>query len=161
VECQEYLDYVAHGYGVEVIGGFDWYDAAARAYQHISEAIDGTRNPEEMNAYEHSLYESCSKYLEAVNNNEKPEKVNWLDYNARMVASKLVNDTEVNIVQPVFFSQTDSMSLMWESLKTLERTTMLKIVTNEISVDEFDAFVEEWMNAGGQQITEEVNEAIN
>lgn len=160
-ECKEYLDYVAHGYGVEVIGGFDWYDAAARAYQHISEAIDGTRNPDEMNAYEHSLYESCTKYLEAVNNKEKPEKANWLDYNARMVASKLMNDTEVNIVQPVFFSQTDSMSLMWESLRTLERTTILKIVTNELSVDEFDAFAEEWMNAGGQQITEEVNEAIN
>jgi putative aldouronate transport system substrate-binding protein len=160
-ECKEYLDYVAHGYGVEVIGGFDWYDAAARAYQHISEAIDGTRNPDEMNAYEHSLYESCTKYLEAVNNKEKPEKANWLDYNARMVASKLMNDTEVNIVQPVFFSQTDSMSLMWESLRTLERTTILKIVTNEISVDEFDTFAEEWMNAGGQQITEEVNEAIN
>jgi putative aldouronate transport system substrate-binding protein len=159
-ECKDYLDYVAHGYGVEVIGGFDWYDAAARAYQHISGALDGTIKPESMNNYEHSLYESCQKYLDAVKNNQKPEKANWLDYNARMVASKLMNDTQVNTVQPVFFSQTESMPMMWESLKKLERETVLKIVTNEADISSFDEFVSAWNEAGGKQITQEVNDAI-
>jgi putative aldouronate transport system substrate-binding protein len=159
-ECQDYMNYVSHSYGVEVIGGFDWYDAAARAYQHISEAINGTRDPKEMNAYEHSLYESCVKYLDAVKNNQKPEKTDWLNYNCRMVSSKLMNDTEVNSIQPVFFSQTQSMPMMWESLKKMERETILKIITNEVGIDEFDSFVTNWMNAGGEQITQEVNDAI-
>ena len=113
-----------------------------------------------MSSYERSLYESCVKYTESVEKGEKPDKTNWIDYNARVVAGKLMNETPVNIVQPVFFSQTGSMSLMWDSLKTLERTTILKIITNEISVDDFDTFVEEWMASGGETITQEVNEEI-
>lgn len=160
-ECQDYVNYVSHSYGVEIIGGFDWYDAAARAYQHISEAINGTRDPKEMNAYENSLYVSCKAYLDAVNAGKKPEKTDWLNYNCRMVASKLMNDTPVNIVQPVFFSQTESMPMMWESLKKMERETILKIITNEVGIDAFDSFVSDWMNAGGETITQEVNDAIN
>jgi putative aldouronate transport system substrate-binding protein len=159
-ECKEYLDWVSHSYGIEVIGGFDFYDAAERAYLHISEAINGTRDPKQMNAYEHSLYESCKKYLDAVNAGKKPEKTDWLNYNCRMVSSKLMYETEVNTVQPVFFSQTESMPLMWESLKKMERETILKIVTNEVGIDEFDTFVNEWMSAGGDIITKEVNEEI-
>lgn len=132
-ECQEYMDWVSHGYGVEFIGGFDWFDAVERAYLHITEAIDGSRDPQNMNAYENSLYESCVKYIDSTGKGEKPDKSNWIDYNARIMAGKLMNETEVNVVQPVFFSQTDSMRMMWDSLKTLERTTILKIITNEIS----------------------------
>jgi putative aldouronate transport system substrate-binding protein len=113
-----------------------------------------------MNAYEHSLYESCKKYLDAVNSKQKPEKTDWLNYNCRMVSSKLMNDTPVNTIQPVFFSQTASMPMMWESLQKMERETILKIVTNEVGIDEFDTFVTNWMNAGGKQITQEVNDAI-
>lgn len=160
-EALEYIDWVQKGYGVEFIGGFDWFDAAARAYVNINEALEGKKDPLEMNAYEHSLYESVTKYLDSIEKGEKPNKSNWIDYNARMVASKLMYETEVNIVQPVFFSQTESMPMIWESLQTLERTTVLKIITNEISIDEFDNFVDEWMNSGGSQITKEVNDEIN
>lgn len=159
-ECAEYVDWVAHGYGVEFIGGFDWYDAAERAYLHISEAMENGGEAEGMNAYEHSLYESCQKYVDAEASGEQPDKTSWIDYNARVVAGKLMNETEVNVEVPVFFSQTESMGMMWDSLKTLERTTVLKIVTNEIPVDEFDNFVEDWLESGGETITEEVNEAI-
>lgn len=159
-ECADYVDWVAHGYGVEFIGGFDWYDAAERAYLHINEAMEKGERTEGMNAYEYSLYESCQKYVEAVESGQKPDKTNWIDYNARVMAGQLMSETEVNVEVPVFFSQTDSMGMMWDSLKVLERTTILKIVTNELPVDEFDGFVEEWMASGGEQITEEVNEAI-
>lgn len=159
-EAAEYVDWVAHGYGVEFIGGFDWFDAAERAYLHINEAMENGGEAEGMNAYEHSLYESCEKYVESVEKGEKPDKTSWIDYNARIVAGKLMNETEVNVEVPVYFSQTESMGMMWDSLKTLERTTMLKIITNEIPVDEFDNFVEDWMQSGGEQVTREVNEEI-
>lgn len=158
--AKEYLDYVNHAYGVDPIGGFDYYNAAALAYEHISEAIDGTRNPQDMIMYENTLYQSCKKYLDAIDKGEKPDSTDWLNYNARMVSSKLMHDTPVNVIQPVFFDQTDSMPLMWSSLEKMEKETMLKILTNEESVDYFDTFVKEWMKAGGEQITKEVNEAL-
>ena len=37
---------------------------------------------------------------------------------------------------------------------------MLKILTGEEDINAFDTFVKEWMEAGGEQITKEVNEVI-
>jgi putative aldouronate transport system substrate-binding protein len=158
--AKEYLDYVNHAYGVDPIGGFDYYNAAALAYEHINEAIEGKRDPQNMIMYENTLYQSCKKYLDAIAKGEKADSTDWLNYNARMVSSKLMYETPVNVVQPVFFDQTDSMPLKWSTLQKMEREAMLKILTNEKSVDYFDTFVEEWINAGGEQITKEVNEAI-
>ncbi len=158
--AKEYLDYVNHAYGTDPIGGFDYYNAAALAYEHISEAIEGKRDPKNMIMYENTLYQSCKKYLDTIAKGEKPDSTDWLNYNARMVASKLMYETPVNVIQPVFFDQTDSMPLAWPSLQKMERETMLKILTNEKSVDYFDTFAEEWMKAGGKQITEEVNETL-
>ncbi|BCJ92859.1 hypothetical protein acsn021_04280 [Anaerocolumna cellulosilytica] len=158
--AKEYLDYVNHAYGVDPIGGFDYYNAAALAYEHINEAIEGKRDPQNMIMYENTLYQSCQKYLDAIAKGEKADSTDWLNYNARMVSSKLMYETPVNVVQPVFFDQTDSMPLKWSTLQKMEREAMLKILTNEKSVDYFDAFVDEWIKAGGEQITKEVNEAI-
>ncbi|BCN31491.1 type 2 periplasmic-binding domain-containing protein [Anaeromicropila herbilytica] len=158
--AKEYLDYVNHAYGVDPIGGFDYYNAASLAYEHISEAIDGKRDPKDMIMYENTLYQSCKKYLDAVKKGKKADSTDWLNYNARMVSSKLMHDTPVNIIQPVFFDQTPSMPLMWSTLEKMEKETMLKILTNEKSVDYFDTFVDKWMKAGGEQITKEVNDAL-
>lgn len=159
-EAQEYMEWVNHGYGIEFIGGFDWYDAVARSYTHIKEAIEGTRDPQNMTAYENSLYESCKEYLESVEAGEQPDKQNWIDYNCRMVAAKQMLEADTNTVNPVFFGQTESMGMMWETLKTLERKTIMQIVTGELPLSAFDDFVEEWNAAGGELITEEVSEKI-
>ena len=37
---------------------------------------------------------------------------------------------------------------------------LLKIIVGEESIDAFDKFVADWNKAGGELITEEVNEAI-
>ncbi|HEX3078143.1 MAG TPA: ABC transporter substrate-binding protein [Lachnospiraceae bacterium] len=158
--AKEYLDYVNHAYGVDPMGGFDYYNAAALAYEHISEAIDGKRDPKDMIQYENTLYTSCKNYLDAVKNKTQPDPTDWLNYNARMVSSKLMYDTEVNEVNPVFFDQTESMQLKWASLEKMEQEALLKILMNEESVDYFDKFVSDWNAAGGEQITKEVNEAI-
>lgn len=53
---------------------------------------------------------------------------------------------------------TATMSSKWASLKKLEDETTLQIITGEVSVDEFDKFVEKWKALGGDTITNEVNE---
>ena len=40
------------------------------------------------------------------------------------------------------------------------KSTLLKIIVGEEDLDYFDQFVSEWTGAGGDIITEEVNEAI-
>lgn len=160
-EATAYMEWVNHGYGIEFIGGFDWYDAVARSYEHIKEAIDGTRDPQNMTAYENSLYLSCVDYLKSVEAGELPEKQNWIDYNCRMVAAKQMLEADTNTINPVFFGQTESMGMIWETLKTMERKTIMQIVTGEVPISEFDNFVEEWKAAGGDTITAEVSEKVN
>jgi len=46
----------------------------------------------------------------------------------------------------------------WPSLKKLEEETFLQIMTGAKSVDDFDAFVEEWTNAGGAALLEKMNQ---
>ena len=48
----------------------------------------------------------------------------------------------------------------WWSLENLEIDTYMKIVTGESSLDEFDRFVENWYQNGGETITKEVRAEI-
>ena len=77
-----------------------------------------------------------------------------------MLCASLVAETEVNRVMPVFFGSTQSMALKWPTLEKMEQEMLLKIITGEKPVDYFDEFVETWNKTGGEQITEEVNQAI-
>ena len=46
----------------------------------------------------------------------------------------------------------------WPALKKLEEEAFLQIITGAKSVDDCDAFVEEWNNAGGAARLEKMNE---
>lgn len=43
-------------------------------------------------------------------------------------------------------------------LSTLRDETFVKIITGALSVDDYDAYVEEWMSMGGEKLTEEAND---
>ena len=49
------------------------------------------------------------------------------------------------------------MRKYWPALEEMEQEMMLRIVTGEAPLEAFDAFVEEWLDAGGDLVTEEVN----
>lgn len=58
------------------------------------------------------------------------------------------------------YSQTSTMEKKWTNLKKKEDETFLKIIIGEADVDSFDTFVEEWKAEGGDEITAEVQEAV-
>ena len=53
----------------------------------------------------------------------------------------------------------DSESL--EDLKKMEEETFAKIIMGKADISEFDTFVENWKNQGGDQILKEINEELN
>lgn len=53
---------------------------------------------------------------------------------------------------------TSTMGNSWEQLQTMEIETFTEIIYGRRDIEEFDVFVEEWNNRGGEQITQEVNE---
>ena len=56
---------------------------------------------------------------------------------------------------------TDGMAEKNATLQKLMLETFTKIITGSAEIDEFDTFVENWKNLGGQQITDEVNEWLD
>ena len=79
---------------------------------------------------------------------------------SRIVSMQKMIDEPANFVTPSFFETTESMKTKWASLEKIEMQAILKIIVGEADLDSFDQFVEDWNNAGGEGITEEVNEAI-
>ena len=79
---------------------------------------------------------------------------------SRIVSMSRMLENQADFVTPAFYETTESMAIRWASLEKIEMQTVLKIIVGEESIDAFDKFVSDWNKAGGELITEEVNEAI-
>ncbi|OOP74798.1 extracellular solute-binding protein [Clostridium beijerinckii] len=156
---QELMDYIKQGVdsGAKPVGILiNDYNATIDMYKNIDLALKGEKDPESLGA-DKGNYEKCKDYLA---NPSNPSADAWSGYTSRMISPKLMSETKVNEVNPVFFGQTKSMKLKWANLKKLQDETFLKIVTGEASIDSFDDFVATWKSTGGDEITKEVEEAI-
>ncbi|MCR5753570.1 MAG: extracellular solute-binding protein [Acetatifactor sp.] len=55
---------------------------------------------------------------------------------------------------------TDGMTMYEVALEQLTLETFTKIITGEKPISEFDSYVSQWKNLGGEEITQEVNERL-
>ncbi|MGF7049571.1 putative aldouronate transport system substrate-binding protein [Paenibacillus sp. DS2015] len=67
-------------------------------------------------------------------------------------------DADINYVRSLATSKTKTMDSRWTNLKKLEDETFLKIILGATPIEEFDSFVQNWKEQGGDTITKEVNE---
>lgn len=81
-------------------------------------------------------------------------------YLSRAVAAPMTDEANVVIHKPAFTQVTESYSDLWPSLLSLERVAMLQMVMGDRPVEEFDAFVKQWLEEGGQTLTDEVNAMV-
>jgi multiple sugar transport system substrate-binding protein/putative aldouronate transport system substrate-binding protein len=56
----------------------------------------------------------------------------------------------------ITYSNTDRMTRYWSNLEALEDETIRMIITGKKPIDEFDAFVQQWLDEGGQAMLDEV-----
>ena len=84
----------------------------------------------------------------------------WTRAYSALVGVGPILDTPMDGVYSLLYSQTSTMENRWMNLRTMEDETFLRIVMGVAPLDDFDRFVEDWLNQGGAQITEEVKEAI-
>ena len=71
-----------------------------------------------------------------------------------------VNDKYIPVYN-AYNGQTETMQTKWANLKKMEEETFAKIVMGKADISEFDTFVENWKNQGGDQILKEINEELN
>lgn len=156
---KELTDYGELNAGGSILAtNIDYYDGFPRSSKLVVDALE-SGDISQLNRNDLTTYLNSKKYLESLENGEESTSSGWASYNSMLCAS-LVAETEVNRVMPVFFGSTQSMALKWPTLEKREQEMLLKIITGEKPVDYFDEFVETWNKTGGEQITEEVNQAI-
>ena len=70
-----------------------------------------------------------------------------------------VNDKYIPVYN-AYNGQTETMQTKWANLKKMEEETFAKIVMGKADISEFDTFVENWKNRGGDQILKEINDEL-
>ena len=72
----------------------------------------------------------------------------------------LVNDKYIPVYN-AYSGQTETMETKWANLKKMEEETFAKIIMGKADISEFDTFVENWKNQGGDQILKEINDELS
>jgi putative aldouronate transport system substrate-binding protein len=64
-------------------------------------------------------------------------------------------------VNTLTYAKTKTMDKRWANLKKLEYETFSKIIVGQEPISDFDTFVQQWKQEGGDQITQEIQESLN
>ena len=96
-----------------------------------------------------------------IENKENATLEDWAAYTSRIKACGVIEEGKPREVKSLFFGETKTMKQEWWKLQKLEEETYLKIITGEVSIDEFDRFVDDWKEHGGNKILEEVSATIS
>lgn len=150
---KENVDPTARPFAINV----DYNNALQICYGELNHVFAGDKSADDLNVLEYSYYEACESYLKDAENASAED---WAAYTSRITACRILNDGRTNKVESLYFGETETMVTDWWSLENLESDTYLKIVTGESSLDEFDRFVENWYQNGGETITKEVRAEI-
>ena len=129
--------------------------------EHIKAVIDGSADVSTLDSQELGFYESAVRFMEAEEAGQKADSADYSQYMSRMVAINKFIEEPANFMTPPYFETSETMKTKWASLEKLEQQTMLKIIVGEADLSSFDEFVENWTSAGGQTITDEINEELS
>ena len=131
-----------------------YYDAQLRLSRELVKAVEGGSTDGWLETMVYQV-EMARDYKSGKNK----EVDYWGQYNRYLAKSYMVaSENNVQILDSFFPFTTESMKLFWSDLQTLEITTFQKIVMGDMSVDDFDVFIQSWYSQGGQDILDEVNE---
>ncbi|MFD2701888.1 extracellular solute-binding protein [Paenibacillus shunpengii] len=95
-----------------------------------------------------------TKLYNSISDKEKADPKSVLEWQA----AQITLDMKDTSIEDLFTgAMTETMKSKWEGLIKLETETFAKIIYGKAPVDEFDTFVTQWKELGGDKITEEVN----
>lgn len=133
------------------------YDDKEKKALAVQAVIEGKAGEDTLQGETKQVYESYLKDKEA----PKKDLSAWSQRHAFLTGALVLAGDGIHRVQGVYYDQTDTMRLKWANLQKLEDETMLKIIMGSETVDYFDDFVQKWKAQGGEEITAEVQAAVD
>lgn len=125
------------------------------AHLKIKDALEG--KDVEMNLEEQLTYDQVREYMETGDTGLWPA---YKIYGPEGTQSILhyYESQEVYQFSEFYGAATPTMATNQQTLDTMEEEVFTKIIMGASPIDEFDAFVKQWHDLGGADITDEVNE---
>lgn len=146
-------------------GGFnlDYYDVVPELGKLVKTLVEtGVMNDNERTTeYDRWKAEGAKRFADGVDPSDPNAKNNFSDYHGRYVASNILDTPENNPIPSAFYYTTESSVSLKPSLDKLEQQMYLQIIIGEKDLDYFDEFVNQWLELGGQTLTDEVQDIVD
>ncbi len=75
-------------------------------------------------------------------------------------ASKSIDLVKEYYVEDNYFIIPDELVAKWDAAENVYKESIVDMITGKRSIDDFDKFVEEWKQSGGQEVTDYANEKL-
>ncbi len=118
------------------------------------QALDGELDPAEFSEAMQVEFGQIETDIAA----PRQDSASWATRMARLDAAKLLASGYEEVRTDPAAARIFTTDPTWPALKKLEEETFLQIITGAKSVDDFDAFVEEWNAGGGAALLEKMNQ---
>lgn len=127
----------------------DYNQALKICYDNLCEALSGKISEEELPLLERSYYQVCKGYME---HQQEATADEWSGYASRIMACALLEEEKFQEHEVAFPRIPAELMGNWTLMKDKEQEVFLKIICGEEPIEAFDAFVTEWMEAGGAEL---------
>ena len=129
-------------------------------HRGVKEYFDGDKSVLE-NAWISDNALQCEQYVEdPVANQSLWASYRWSGPESAFTVVDYYDTNSLMLQNEYIMGNTDSMMQYNTTLNQLTLETFTKIIMGSSPIDEFDTFVEQWYNLGGEAITEEVSAIV-
>lgn len=134
-----------------------YYDQIPRDNAKLHAYLEDGTEPTPFTDVTRQNYDQIKNYIA---NDLEGTSDDWCKYMTSYVSQSVVNGPECQPVDPAFFFILKDTVDIWDYLKTIESDAVRTIMNGEESVEYFDTFVQDWKEAGGDDVTAAVKEYL-
>jgi putative aldouronate transport system substrate-binding protein len=136
------------------------HNSVVKGWAQMKPVMDGKADESTISDIGHLEILKQLKEYEAIKDGPVPaDKIGqWQTHTAWTIGLTPSITHKENIVFDAFPGVSPAMEKRWAQLETLQNEMYIQIVMGDATLEDFDAFVEEWKSSGGDEITKEVNE---
>jgi putative aldouronate transport system substrate-binding protein len=134
-----------------------YFDEISRRWKVIKSVIDGKAARESVDPQARLIYDQLKPDMD---NPEKHLLDSWTYNVAWAHGADALIQRPYTMNMPAFAGVTDTMVKKMTPMRDLEIDVFTKIVMNKLPIEEFDTFVTQWKQMGGDEITREINDLV-
>lgn len=134
----------------------EYIDAVEKRAKQIKDVLDGNSSPDSLDQAARGWYDLTVQEKA----NPKKDLNAWSHSAVVLSGARSMAFTDITKVYSEFYGTTETMETKKATLDKLENETFLKIILGSAPIEEFDKFVTQWKQLGGDEITKEVDNYV-